>query len=680
MNSLNLKLRRAVVSAFVGCVLSTTFFGVADAHDTTGYCDEEFDSNFAIENQYRNYRAGFMIWSTLDENGDVAPCPAGEYPSVGGGVDWTDLDYQTNCWLWRRQCGGQYIRFEVNDFEGHTWFEEWGVPPEPLDFFEDLCEPDDGLGAGWVPPGGGYSPPDCWDWTQGDLFTVRGHEAETDVILWVEHFQDHEPVIFDLEAIQVHEAPTIINIKIGPGEDDWFVQDPIPPNDPVAGSPGEYEYWDVSAWGFEVERVVMQAAVPGQQVAFGGFRYRTPSYSGWGGINVCGNNICSTTEDCGSCPEDCGECGVDEALYLAASTTNCTGAGNCSMEQWGIDLNGDTGYQWIVAGGTGGVADLYLEVAVNTGTRAMGLFVNGVEVDVISSTATQSPRPEGSEFGPFTITLNPGNNTVELMDNQGTEELDVHFLRVESELGFCGNNVCSSTEDCGSCTVDCGACAVPQQFLLAQNVTSCTGSGSCSSQSWGIDLDSDAGYQWTVAGGTGGDTELFVKVAVPSGARAMGLLVNGSQVGIVSTDSSESPRPSGKEFGPFAVTLNPGSNTVELVDDQGTQEFDVHYLRVDDGVEGPNPCASFCSGPVEMTWEGSYQSGPLGPGAVCRETTQPVAGGNCGNFATGRKLFLNGVEMPCDTGNWTSLPPAENGGYCVETTAGDYSWAYLTLW
>ncbi|MBN1605552.1 MAG: hypothetical protein JW940_02910 [Polyangiaceae bacterium] len=94
----------------------------------------------------------------------------------------------------------------------------------------------------------------------------------------------------------------------------------------------------------------------------------------------------------------------------------------------------------------------------------------------------------------------------------------------------------------------------------------------------------------------------------------------------------------------------------------------------------PGPCASFCSDPLVFTWGGDYQSGPLGTGTICRQTTHPVAGGNCGNFSSSRKLYLNGTQMPCDVGNWSTIPPAVNGGYCVTTTAGDYSYAFFTLW
>jgi hypothetical protein len=91
-----------------------------------------------------------------------------------------------------------------------------------------------------------------------------------------------------------------------------------------------------------------------------------------------------------------------------------------------------------------------------------------------------------------------------------------------------------------------------------------------------------------------------------------------------------------------------------------------------------SPCASFCSSPTTFTFGNNYQSGSLGTGAKCMQTTRPVLGGNCGNFANGRTLSINGVSKPCNNQNFT--PPAPvNGGYCVQVTPGNQSFAYFTL-
>jgi hypothetical protein len=92
------------------------------------------------------------------------------------------------------------------------------------------------------------------------------------------------------------------------------------------------------------------------------------------------------------------------------------------------------------------------------------------------------------------------------------------------------------------------------------------------------------------------------------------------------------------------------------------------------------PCAGICNNPIVFGWSSSYQSGALGTAVVCRETTQNVAGGNCGNLAGGRTLSVNGTVMNCSGKNWTSIPAKRNNGYCVTTTAGNYAWAYFTLW
>lgn len=92
------------------------------------------------------------------------------------------------------------------------------------------------------------------------------------------------------------------------------------------------------------------------------------------------------------------------------------------------------------------------------------------------------------------------------------------------------------------------------------------------------------------------------------------------------------------------------------------------------------PCAGLCDNPVSVTINGNYQSGALGTGATCFQTTSPVHGGNCGNFVSPRTLKVNGVQETCNNRNWSSLPQPRNGGCCVQTTAGNNAWAFFTLW
>jgi hypothetical protein len=87
------------------------------------------------------------------------------------------------------------------------------------------------------------------------------------------------------------------------------------------------------------------------------------------------------------------------------------------------------------------------------------------------------------------------------------------------------------------------------------------------------------------------------------------------------------------------------------------------------------PCAALCSNPTVFSGP-NYQSGNLGTGAVCRETTATLHGGNCSNLSS-RTLKVNGSTMNCS--GW-ALPPKRGGGYCIQVTAGAPEWASFATW
>ena len=87
------------------------------------------------------------------------------------------------------------------------------------------------------------------------------------------------------------------------------------------------------------------------------------------------------------------------------------------------------------------------------------------------------------------------------------------------------------------------------------------------------------------------------------------------------------------------------------------------------------PCGGLCSSPVVFAGP-NYQSGNLGTGATCHQTTASLNGGNCSNIS-GRSLKVNGTTMNCN--GWT-LPAKRNGGYCIQVTAGDPAWASFATW
>jgi len=126
------------------------------------------------------------------------------------------------------------------------------------------------------------------------------------------------------------------------------------------------------------------------------------------------------------------------------------------------------------------------------------------------------------------------------------------------------------------------------------------------------------------------------------------------------------------------VFLSAGLHAVRVVFDTGL--INLHYLAFGASSEvADTPCAGLCTNPVELA-NASNSAFNLGSGSVCYETTASVSGGVCGNFANGRTLSVNGTTMPCTDANWTALPAARNGGYCIQTTSGDYAWAYFVTW
>ncbi|KYF62115.1 peptidase [Sorangium cellulosum] len=93
---------------------------------------------------------------------------------------------------------------------------------------------------------------------------------------------------------------------------------------------------------------------------------------------------------------------------------------------------------------------------------------------------------------------------------------------------------------------------------------------------------------------------------------------------------------------------------------------------------GGTACSGLCTSPTLFSGP-SYNSGNLGTGAVCFETTANLTGANCGNFASGRTFEVNGTAVTCNGGNIT-LPAKRNGGYCFEASAGNQAWAYFSTW
>jgi hypothetical protein len=95
------------------------------------------------------------------------------------------------------------------------------------------------------------------------------------------------------------------------------------------------------------------------------------------------------------------------------------------------------------------------------------------------------------------------------------------------------------------------------------------------------------------------------------------------------------------------------------------------------GAPGTGPCAGLCSGPTAVA--PTMNSGDLGTGATCQEVTGgALTSLVCGNFVSPRTFSVNGTAINCAAGGTFSLPAAKNGGYCMQASAGNQSYAYFT--
>ncbi len=146
-----------------------------------------------------------------------------------------------------------------------------------------------------------------------------------------------------------------------------------------------------------------------------------------------------------------------------------------------------------------------------------------------------------------------------------------------------------------------------------------------------------------------------------------------------------------KISGPGTVTFSPASVAVTTATFSTAGTYVVRLTATDGELSSydeaqvvvssaSGPCAGLCSNPVNFTINGSYQGNNIGTGALCYQTTSVIHGGNCGNFASGRTLSVNGSQRACTYTNWSSVPAARNGGYCIQITSGNYPWAFFTAW
>ncbi|HEX5100774.1 MAG TPA: carbohydrate-binding protein [Polyangiaceae bacterium] len=96
----------------------------------------------------------------------------------------------------------------------------------------------------------------------------------------------------------------------------------------------------------------------------------------------------------------------------------------------------------------------------------------------------------------------------------------------------------------------------------------------------------------------------------------------------------------------------------------------------DGGMHGHagSPCSGLCSNPVSFTVPDgtTFDSGALGTGEVCYETTSELVTGDC--LPGSRPLSVNGHAMVCNGLAWTvALPTQRHHGYCIQVPPGSPS-------
>ncbi|MBV6647121.1 MAG: fibronectin type III domain-containing protein [Cyclobacteriaceae bacterium] len=239
-------------------------------------------------------------------------------------------------------------------------------------------------------------------------------------------------------------------------------------------------------------------------------------------------------------------------------------------------IDGNTGSRWAADGMPQNVVIDYGESKVFTETRVRTFSNRAYQYRIdISATPTFSGSPVVDRLS-NTSSAQPITDTFSGVTGR--------YLRitVEGASGYSGTWVSLYELEVEATTAGGGGST---GRLEAEDATYSGGVlSSNSSASGGEFVDGNAGFNisWTYSASSSGNHDLDFSVAAPSGTRTMGVFVNNSPVGTISTSA---PRYSW-EIQSVTANLNSGSNTIELRDTEGASEPDVDYLEVTSGGGG----------------------------------------------------------------------------------------------
>ncbi|MGJ8633496.1 MAG: putative glycoside hydrolase [Luteolibacter sp.] len=256
---------------------------------------------------------------------------------------------------------------------------------------------------------------------------------------------------------------------------------------------------------------------------------RTSSAS-WNENNKNNSNIATIYE-----AEDSTFSHAAEKSNTTASTNSYVDGNNGAMLSWSIIADG-------------GEDILSFRIKSPSGTRSMGVYVNGVkqgEVTAFKKTWNARSVP---------VVLANGSNTIELRDSESTAELDVDYLSLPIP-----NRRKQGPLQAEASVYSSGTVKTDREISREEYV------------------DGNSGFNllWYVRS-EGLTREVAFNIKSPSGNRAMGVYLNGTKIGTVSTSLSNWNTKTRDIFLPSGV------NTIELRDSQGTAELDVDYMIVRD--------------------------------------------------------------------------------------------------
>ena len=229
---------------------------------------------------------------------------------------------------------------------------------------------------------------------------------------------------------------------------------------------------------------------------------------------------------------------------------------------------------------------------------------------------------------------------------------------------------CSSTEPTAQEAVGVSAAALTTRYEAENATYTACALTALTAASGGKYLDANAGMTmtWTVTATAGSQTLTFATKNPSGTGRKVGVFVNGSKVGVITTDNVL----------PFTTksitaTLLAGSNTIQLQDSEATSEPDVDYLEVVSNPCVPTTCSAlaYTCGAASDGCGNTLDCGTCSMGSNC-SANQCVAG-SAAYFNSGKSLdptpdFGSNVKVFTPADSASTIQTYIDGVYTAQHT------------